>query len=153
MTSLGRTLAACAACLLVAGAAAPARADDFTNARMAAGMEAYRSRRFPEASEQLRIACFGLLDQPVALSEALVWLAFAQEGAGARTDVESTLARFLDVERRFGVYAKNRLDAATRAEFEKLLRARVAPDAVAAVPSLAAPSGKAVPATPARKAP
>lgn len=138
---------------LLTGIGTNARADDFTNARMAAGIDAYQSRRFAEASDQFRIACFGLLDQPVVLSEGLARLTLAQEAAGARADVEATLARFLAVERRFGTYAKSRLDAPTRAEFERILLVRVSADTIAGVPSLAGLSGKAAPAAETRKEP
>lgn len=131
----------------------PAWADEFAEARMASGIEAYRAKRYAEASDQFRIACFGLLDQPVLLTEGLVRLALAQGAAGRTADVEKTLGRFLDVERRFEGYAKGRLDAATRAAFEGLLRARVPADAIAAVPSLARYAGKAGPGAEPRKAP
>lgn len=111
-------------------------ADDFSLERLRAGEEALRAKRIPEAIDQLRIACFGLLDQPVLLTEGLVWLAFAQETAGRRTDVVATLNRFLEVERLFGVYARIRLDEAARAQFQALLLSRLPAEAVAAVPTL-----------------
>jgi hypothetical protein len=145
-------------CLQVASvltllAGPPARADEFADARLASGIEAYRAKRYTEASDQLRIACFGLLDQPVLLAEGLVRLALAQEAAGRRADVEKTLGRFLDVERRFGTYSKSRLDTATRADFGALLRARVPADAIAAIPSLSAPADRADPGAESRKEP
>jgi hypothetical protein len=138
------------AALLLAGASEAA--DDFTNARLSAGMEAYRSRRYAEASDQLRVACFGLLDKPEALTEALVWLAIAQEAAGRTADVTVTVNRFLEVERRFSAYARLRLEPATRAAFEGILRARATPEALASVPAFAAP-GKAGATPEARKQP
>ena len=119
-----------------------ARADAFAEARLARGIDAVRTKRYSEASDQFRIACFGLLDEPILLTEGLVRLTLAQEAAGRRADVEKTLERFLDVERRFAVYAKSRLDAPTREGFQALLRARLPADVIAAVPSLAALSGK-----------
>ena len=91
---------------------------------------------YPKRSISFEFACFGLLDQPVLLSEGLVYLAMAQEVAGRRADVVTTLNRFLEVERRFGVYARSSLDEATRAEFQALLLSRVSAEAVAAVPTL-----------------
>jgi hypothetical protein len=148
-----RCAAFCAAFLLLAGAPAARAADDFGATRMSAGIDAYRVRRYPEASDQFRIACFALLDQPALLVEGLARLALAQEAEGRRTDAERTLARFLDVERRFGTYAKSRLDASTRAEFENLLRARVATESLASVPSLAALARRPTARPGARKTP
>jgi hypothetical protein len=128
-----------AAAVVLLGAPSPGRADEFAQGRLASGIDAFRAKRYAEASDQFRIACFGLLDQPVLLTEGLVRLALSQEAAGRRADVEKTLNRFLEVERRFAGYANSHLEAPTRAEFQTLLRARVPVDAIAAVPSLARP--------------
>ncbi|MGA7990070.1 MAG: hypothetical protein WCC53_01435, partial [Thermoanaerobaculia bacterium] len=125
-----------AAVVLLVGAAALARADDFAGARMSDGIEAYRSRQFAEAADQFRIACFGLLDQPVRLSEGLVRLALAQEALGRKEGVTAALKRFVEVEKRFGAYSGARVDAGMRGEFEALLFARVPAETLAAVPSL-----------------
>lgn len=115
------------------------RADDFANARLSAGMDAYRTRRYAEASDQLRIACFGLLDQPAALTECLVWLAIAQDLAGRKAAVGATVERFLEVERRFSAYGKAHLDASVRTAFQALLGAHASPETLASVPSLSPP--------------
>ena len=143
-----------AAALLVLGVPSIGRADEFAENRLASGIDAFRAVRYTEASDQFRIACFGLLDQPVLLTEGLVRLALAQEAAGRKADVEKTLHRFLDLERRFSGYARCRLDVPMRGEFLALLRARIPADAIAAVPSLAGPAGKAgPPGAESRKAP
>lgn len=134
-----RLLISSASLALLLGAPTFARADEFAEARMASGIDAFKAKRYPEASDQFRIACFGLLDHPVLLTEGLVRLALAQEAAGRRADVEKTLGRFLDVERRFKGYANSRLDAPIRTQFQALLRAVAPADAIAAVPSLARP--------------
>ncbi len=117
-------------------APSPGRADEFAQGRLASGIDAFRAKRYTEASDQFRIACFGLLDQPVLLTEGLARLALSQEASGRKADVEKTLNRFLEVERLFGVYARNHLDDAARAEFQALLLSRVPAEAVAAVPTL-----------------
>ena len=137
-----RLLIAFAPVALLFGTPAAARADEFAEARMASGIDAFRAKRYLEASDQFRIACFGLLDQPVLLTEGLVRLALAQEGAGRKADVEKTLDRFLFVERKFAGYAKSRLDSPTRAEFQALLRARLPADVLATVPSVTRPSAQ-----------
>lgn len=147
-------LVVAAAAVVLLGAPSLGRADEFAQGRLASGIDAFRAKRYTEASDQFRIACFGLLDQPVLLTEGLVRLALSQEAAGRRADVEKTLNRFLEVERRFAGYANSHLDAPTRAELQTLLRARVPADAIAAVPSLAGLAGKAgAPGVESRKKP
>ncbi len=88
-----RLLFARVAAVFLVGVAVRAQADDFTRARLATGIDAYASKRFAEASDQFRIACFGLLDQPVALTEGLVRLALAQDAAGrSRTPRRPSIA-------------------------------------------------------------
>ncbi len=130
-----------------------ARGDDFANARLAAGIDAYASKRFPEAADQFRIACFGLLEQPVVLTEGLARLALAQEAAGRKADATATLHRFLEIEKRFSGYARARLDGPTRAAFEALLKSHVSAEVLAAVPSISGAPPKAGAAPETRKAP
>ena len=130
-----------------------ARSDDFASARLTAGVDAYASKRFPEAVDQFRIACFGLLDQPVVLTEGLVRLALAQEAAGRKADATATLHRFLEIEKRFSGYARARLDGPTRAAFETLLKSHVSAEVLAAVPSMSGAPPKAGAAPETRKAP
>ncbi len=112
-------------------------ADEFSLERLRAGEEALRARRVPEAVDQLRIACFGLLDQAEPLSECLVNLTLALEAARRPADVETTLNRFLEAERRFAAYAKADLSRESRREFEALILGRVPVETIVSVPSLA----------------
>ncbi|HKC25378.1 MAG TPA: hypothetical protein VKF32_11585 [Thermoanaerobaculia bacterium] len=119
---------------LIAGAAG---VDEFYLARLRAGRDAYRSKRFAEAADELRIASFGFLDHAPLLMEAVVRLALAQDAAGRKVDLAATLDRFLEMERRLSLYAKATLEPETRAEFETLLQSKVSPDQLRALPSLA----------------
>jgi hypothetical protein len=111
-------------------------ADDFSLERLRAGEEALRARRIPEAVDQLRIACFGLLEQAEALSECLVHLTLAQDAAKRPIDLQATLNRFLEVERRFAPYAKAAIPGESRREFQAVLLARVPEGALLSIPSL-----------------
>jgi tetratricopeptide (TPR) repeat protein len=113
-------------------------AEDFNEVRLQAGIDAYRQQRYLEAIDQFRVAAFGLLDQPAALSEALVRLSLAQAAAGKNEDVAQTLNRFLEVERRFGVYGKAKLDPGTRSDFRALLVRSVPAATLNAIPTLSA---------------
>lgn len=116
---------------------APLFADDFSLERLHAGEEALRARRIPEAVDQLRIACFGLLEQVEPLSECLVHLTLAQEASKRPIEVHATLIRFVEVERRFSPYAKAALPAETRRAFQTILRARLPEETILSIPSLA----------------
>ncbi len=112
-------------------------ADDFNEQRVQDGRVAYQQKKFIDAIDEFRIAAFGSLDRPVVLSECLARLALAQAAAGQTTETNETLGRFLEVERRFGVYGKTSLEADVRADFQSLLLRSVPPAAISAVPSLA----------------
>lgn len=138
-----------AALLMVAAAAWPAgraaAADDFYQMRLEEGRIAFQTGSGAEAVNLLRIACFGLMDQPKLLSEGLVWLALAQKKLDRLADVDATLRRFLEVEKRFGAWGQASLPAGTRKEFERTLLERIPPEALRTVPSLAPlvePGGK-----------
>ncbi len=112
---------------------------DFYGARLRAGREEARLGRHLEAVDDLQIACFGFLDEPPLLVEGLVRLALEQTAAGRSEDAAGTLARFTDVEGRFGVWWKANLEPETRAAFLRLLTAKIGAAGVKALPSLTAP--------------
>ncbi len=116
---------------------ASSQGEDFYEARLRAGQEAYRQKRALEAVDQLRIAAFGFLNTPPLLSESLARLALAQAAAGRPADVEVTLSRFLEVERRFSPYAQVKLEPDVRAEFQSLLLRRVPQASLLSLPGLA----------------
>lgn len=114
-----------------------ARADEFNNERLRAGEDAYVAKRYEEAIDQFRLAAFGSLDNPVVLSECLARLALAEAAGGKSAKADATLDRFLEIEQRFGVYAKANLQPEIRSAFQALLLRRVAPASILAIPSLA----------------
>jgi tetratricopeptide (TPR) repeat protein len=114
-----------------------ARGEDFYEARLRSGKDAFKQKRVIEAIDQFRIAAFGFLESPPLLSESLARLALAESAAGMSTEVTATLSRFLDVERRFGSYGKAKLEPEIRAEFQTLLLQRVSPATLQSIPGLA----------------
>ena len=87
-------------------------------------------------------------DRPRLLSEGLVWLVLVQRKLDRVADVDASLRRFLDVEKRFGTYGSASVPAERRAEFERTLLARIPPEAIRAIPTLAPlldPAGAVVP--------
>jgi hypothetical protein len=76
------------------------------------------------AARQLRLAAFGLLDDPVLLVEALVQLSLAQVALQDESGASESISRVLEAERRFGAYAaavEAGLSLDVRREFEALL--------------------------------
>lgn len=114
-----------------------ARADAFYEQRLKAGKDALAARRGPEAVEELRIAVFGFIDEPRQLAEALAYLTIAQNGLGRTADVEASLTRFVETERRAAGYDRQMLPEEVRVQFETLLVKQFGRTALAAVPSLA----------------
>ncbi|MFZ2490618.1 MAG: hypothetical protein WA208_03950, partial [Thermoanaerobaculia bacterium] len=114
-----------------------ARTDAFYEQRLKSGKDALAARRGPEAVEELRIAVFGFIDEPRQLAEALSYLAIAQNGLGRTADLEATLTRFIETERRAAGYDRQVLPEEVRVQFEALLVKQFGRAALAAVPSLA----------------
>lgn len=123
-----------AASALVSPAAGAA--DDFYVSRLQEGRVAFQTGRTAEAADLLRIACFGLLDNPPLLSEGIVWLGLAQERQGRTADVDATLRRFLEAEKRFGGYDRIVLPADVRKEFDGVLSRRLPQEVLLSMPSL-----------------
>jgi tetratricopeptide (TPR) repeat protein len=132
---ISRLFVCVAACMMPFFSAA--RADEFDAERLRAGEDAYGAHRYAEAADLFRVAAFASLDRPPALSECLVRLALAQNGAKRESDVIATIERFLDVEQRFGTYAKANLEPETRRDFQALLLSHTKPATISAIPSLA----------------
>jgi len=124
------------ACLMMPSVAS-AQSLDFYEARLHAGQEAYRQKQALDAVDQLRIACFGFLDRPPLLSESLARLALAQAAAGRSEEVEATILRFLQVERRFAPYSQIKLEPEVKAEYQSLLLRQVPQATLLSLPSLA----------------
>jgi TonB family protein len=146
------TFASALAAMLIALTAAAQSPDDSVS-WLRNGRDAYRAGRYSEAAEALRLATFGLLDRPVLLSEALARLAVADEAAQREEDIEPTLSRFLEAERRFAPYASANLEPEVRRRFEELLRSRIPAATLASIPGLAGPLGLAPPLSQAPAAP
>ncbi len=117
-------------------------ADEFYTTRLRAGQDALRAKRHAEAVDLLRIAAFGLLEQPPLLMEALSCLTVAQSRAGRIEAVDVTLLRMVEVERQIPSYARATLDPAVRTEFEALAKKRLPPETSASVPALVGASTK-----------
>jgi len=138
-------LAAAAAVLGLAGApAARAATDPFYLDLMRDGMQAYDRGDYPAAAKQLRLACFGVLDDPELLAGCLTRLGLAQAAAGNGDAFRETFRRIVEVENRFGAYTKADLPPAVRAAFEQRALAAVPASTLDAIPVWKALLGRKV---------
>lgn len=76
---------------------------------------------YTQAVRNLRLACFGFLDEPPLLAEGLTLLAMAEAASGDRAAFELTFRRLIEVEDRFRGYTQASLLAETRSSFESLV--------------------------------
>src|SRR4051812_25152782 len=88
-----------AAALLSAG---PLRAVDPTYLDLLRdGTLEYDRGNFPAAAKSLRLACFGMLDEPKPLAECLARFALAQDKASDPDGFRETFRRLVELEERF----------------------------------------------------
>ncbi|HEX5758367.1 MAG TPA: hypothetical protein VF121_04195, partial [Thermoanaerobaculia bacterium] len=123
----------------VAGAetAPPPEADPFYAGLLLDGAHAYDRGDFAAAARDLRLACFGSLDQPLALAGCLTRLGAAQAKSGDDDGFADTFRRVVEVEGRFGAYARADVPAPVRAAFEERVAAAIPAATLAQVPVFA----------------
>jgi hypothetical protein len=139
-------------CAFLAAAAANA-ADPFHQRLMRQGTDAYNRRDFGTAVRQLRLACFGFLDEPDLLAEGLTRLALAQAGNGDGTGFSETFQRISEVEERFSGYTRAAIPPDVRGAFEALVVKLIPRATLAERPAFARLLPAATPpATPRRRA-
>jgi tetratricopeptide (TPR) repeat protein len=112
--------------LLAVGAALPAPgAHPHYERLLDRGTYALEQGAFDEAARHLRLACFGLLDEPETLAVCLTRLGRAQAATGDDEGFRETFRRLAEVEERFGAYGDAPLDPGARAAFEAEVAARI----------------------------
>jgi tetratricopeptide (TPR) repeat protein len=132
---LAAAMLAAAGVLGLAGApAARAATDPFYLDLMRDGIQAYDRGDYATAAKQLRLACFGVLDDPELLAGCLTRLGLAQAAAGNGDAFRETFRRIVEVETRFGAYTKTDLPPAVRAAFEERALAGVPASTLDAIP-------------------
>ncbi|HVT18480.1 MAG TPA: hypothetical protein VHQ90_20170 [Thermoanaerobaculia bacterium] len=123
------------AALLARTPAAGATADPFYLDLLRDGTQAYARGDFATAAKELRLACFGLLDDPPQLASCLTRLALAQGAAGNANGFRESFRRLAEVEDRFGAYSKAELPADVRAAFEQRVLAGIPASTLEAMPA------------------
>jgi hypothetical protein len=121
--------------LLLAAPAARAAVDPFYQGLLRDGQYAYDRKDYATAARNLRLACFGLLDEPRQLGGCLARLALAQDAGGDVEGFRETFRRLVEVEDRFKGYSQGELPADVRSALEARLAARIPAATLAAAPA------------------
>lgn len=99
------------------------------------GAAALESGDPESAARSLRLAAFGLLEEPPELAGCLVRLALAQRAVGDAEATRESLSRVVDLEVRFGAYSASGLDPGLAESFESLLVESVAAETLRSIPA------------------
>ena len=106
--------------LVVASSSASAVIDPFYRNRMESGIRAFEQGNWEAAEHQLRIACFGHLDEPATLVGGLVRLAIVEVRRGEESSFRQIFSRLAELEERFSAYSTAQLPPELRRQFEGL---------------------------------
>lgn len=126
------------ALILLAAVRPAAAADPFYDSLLRQGSQQYDREEFADAAKTLRLACFGLLDEPPVLGGCLVRLALAQDRTGDADGFEDTFRRLTEVEERFQGYSGANLAPELRAALEQRLAARIPVNTLRSIPAFRA---------------
>ncbi len=126
------------AILLVTGVRPAAAADPFYDSLLRQGVQQYDREEFGDAAHTLRLACFGLLDEPLVLGGCLSRLALAQDRAADAEGFQDTFRRLAEVEERFQGYTRAPLPPEVRTALEQRLAVRIPASTLRSIPAFRA---------------
>ncbi|MFN7959767.1 MAG: hypothetical protein U0002_00685 [Thermoanaerobaculia bacterium] len=116
-------------------AAEPSSIDPFYSALAEDGIQALQEGNARVAAQTLRIACFGMLDEPAQLGRCLAYLGAAQARDEDREGFVETYHRLATVEQRFSGYSSANLPAELRRTLERSLVRWIPEEQLASVPA------------------
>lgn len=90
------------------------------------------------AIKDLRLACFGMLERTDRLGDCVARLAIEEAEAGRRDDFLTTVARLMEIERRFQGYSRSALPQAQQRQLEAWLEELAPLEIYAGVPTFKA---------------
>jgi hypothetical protein len=126
------------------GATALPAADPFYLDLLRDGVHHSNRGAWAEAARSLRVACFGLLDEPGELAVCLARLGVAQHRSADLDGFRETFRRAVEVEERFGAWSGAEIPPEVLADFEQRAAAAIPAPTLEAVPAfrhLATPAG------------
>lgn len=112
-------------------------ADDFYEQQLRIGKADAQTNQLARAADELRVAAFGLMQQPALLQEALARLAVVESAMGQTEELQKTIDRFILIEQRFAPYQTVQLEAPVRAKFEELVVKQIPKPTLQSIPTLA----------------
>jgi outer membrane biosynthesis protein TonB len=118
-------------------AAVPVLAQSFYEARFQSGVADFSRGAYARASDELRVAAFGRIDDIPSYITAEVYLAVANDRLEHAEDARLAAVKVLQAERISPSYAALKLPPDVRASFEQLLTALLTRDQLASVPAFA----------------
>lgn len=130
-----RALFLLALTLPMAMAAIAADVEPFYQSLLREGIQQYDRGDYAASARTLRIACFGMLDQPAALAGCLSRLALAYDRTGEAEAFQDTFRRLAEVEERFQAYTGAELPPETRAALEQRLAAHIPAATLRSIPA------------------
>jgi hypothetical protein len=114
---------------------AGAAVDPFYQSLLRDGQHAFDRKDYAAATRDLRLACFGMLDEPRLLADCLVRLALAQDRANDVMGFQESFQRLVEIEDRFKAYSQGGLAPDLRAALEARLPARIPAATLAGAPA------------------
>src|SRR4051794_8628100 len=117
--------------------AVPVLAQSFYEARFQTGVIDFNRGAYARATDELRVAAFGRVDDIPSYITAEVYLAVTNERLEHAEDARAAAVKVLQAERITPSYANLKLPADVRASFEQLLPAVLTHDQLANVPAFA----------------
>ncbi len=99
--------------------------DPFYLSLLEEGKRDLQSQEWINAGETLRIACFGMLEEPEFLVECLVWLSVAEQQYKADEAYLKTFGRILRLEEQYSAYSKASLTDPQRESFKETVLRKV----------------------------
>lgn len=133
-----RTKIVLLALVLLAAVRPAAAADPFYDSLLRQGVQQYDREEFVDAAQTLRLACFGLLDEPLVLGGCLSRLALAQDRATDAEGFQDTFRRLAEVEERFQGYTRATLPPEVRTALEQRLAVRIPASTLRSIPAFRA---------------
>src|SRR5262245_62114475 len=122
--------------VLLTLAVLPAAAvDPFYLGLLRDGQLSYDRKDYAAATRDLRLACFGMLDEPRVLVDCLTRLALAQDRGEDLEGFRETFRRIVEVEERFSAYSQGGVAPELRAVLEPRLVARLPAATLEGVPA------------------
>ena len=101
-------------------------------------VRAYKLEQYAGAAKDLRLACFGMLEETNRLGDCLAHLALAEAESGQEEAFLDTVARLMDVEQRFRGYTDSPLPDLERRRLETWLENLAPLESYAGVPAFKA---------------